>query len=118
MRNIQLSCFLVAVCLLTLATGCSSNKGKIEGTKWTCQAGTIEGQPIPAGMMKLEFSTDGKLVFDTTVTKFTGTYSLGFGEYVTLNFDGESHMETIKISDGVLEMIDSDGTSLKFNKVE
>ena len=118
MRNLQRSCFLVVACLLVFAAGCSSNKGKIEGTKWSCQAGTIDGNAIPAGMMKLEFSTDGKLVFDTTVTKFDGTYSLGLGEYVTLNFDGESHMETIKINGNVLEMIDSDGTSLKFNKVE
>ena len=42
---------------------------------------------MPAGIIKLEFSSDGKLVYDLFVQKLTGTYSLGTGDTVTLNLD-------------------------------
>lgn len=118
MKIIQHSFTVLIICLLVSLAGCSSNKGKIEGTKWTSQAGNMNGQAIPAGFIKLEFGEDGTLVFGNVLEESKGTYSLGLGEFVTLTFDGESHMETIKVEGNTLEMFDSDGQSLKFTKVE
>ena len=97
----------------------SNNKGKIEGTKWANVEGTVKGQKVPAALLKLEFTKDGKLVYDVAVRKLTGTYTLGSGDSVTLNLDEElagtkMHTEKITIKDGVLTMTDSDGTELAF----
>ena len=42
--------------------GASANKGKIEGTKWSSVEATVKGTKIAAGLLKLEFGKDGKLV--------------------------------------------------------
>ena len=51
----------------------------------------------------------------------TGTYSLGWGDYVTLKFDHiegrQNHTEKVVITGDRLTMTDSDGTSLSFEKV-
>jgi len=101
----------------------SSNKGKIEGTKWNSLEAIIKGKKIPAGALKLEFSKDGKLVYTASVVKFTGTYELGEGDTVTFHLDQElagnkKHIEKIAISGTRLIMTDSDGTSLTFKKVK
>lgn len=84
-------------------------------------ATTVDGTPIPAGALSLEFTSDGKLKYVAGFQTFTGTYSLGMMDYVTFNLDQaiegrKQHLERIKIDGTNLEMIDSDGTSLKFTK--
>jgi hypothetical protein len=115
---------LVAVLFLLPLGGCkSNNKGKIEGTKWVSQATVQKGTNIPAGALQLEFSSDGKLVYRAGQQTFTGTYSLGMGDYVTLNLDQnlagrKTHSEKVSISGDQLTMTDSDGTSLTFTKMK
>ena len=115
---------LTVVAAALCSVGCmSKNKGKIEGTKWTSQAATIKGDVIPAGTLQLEFMKDGRLNYIAGPITFTGTYSLGFGNNVTLKLDRElsgrkTHVEKIVISGGQLTMSDSDGTSLTFDQMK
>ena len=101
----------------------SSNKGKIEGTKWNSLETTVKGNKIPAAALKLEFSKDRKLLYQAGPVKFTGTYELGKGDTVTFHLDQElagrkDHEEKIAIRGTRLLMTDSDGTSITFKKVE
>ena len=115
-----------ALCLALLcALGCSSNKGKIEGTKWSSLAGTVKGQAFPDGIVGLEFGNDMKLVYKIGPMTYTGTYSLGMGSNVTLKLDQElpgtgrkDHVEKVTIDGDKLTMTDSDGTTLSFRKVQ
>jgi hypothetical protein len=102
--------------------GASSNKGKIEGTKWNSLEAIVKGNKIPAAALKLEFSKDGKLVYQAGAARFTGTYVLGEGETVTFHLDQElagrkDHIEKVAIRGTRLVMTDADGTSLTFKKV-
>jgi hypothetical protein len=112
------------IVLVLGVTGCSSNnKGKIEGTKWSSNPTTVKGQPIPAGALRLEFTTDGKLTYVAGPMTFTGTYSLGGGDTVTFHLTQDlagrkTHAEKISISGTTLTMTDSDGTSLSFSQVK
>jgi hypothetical protein len=112
----------VVLALLPFLAGCSSNnKGKIEGTKWTSQAATVKGKSIPAGVLQLEFKKDMSLVYRAGTQTFTGTYSLGGGDSVTLHLNQElqgrkTHTEKVSISGNQLTMTDSDGTALGFSK--
>jgi hypothetical protein len=112
-----------AVAIAMTAVGCeSNNKGKIEGTKWTNDAGTVDGKAVPANFIRLEFGSDGKLTYDLTLIKYTGTYSLGMGDTVTLNLDQElagrkQHAEKVSINGDKLTMSDSNGSGLTFSKV-
>jgi hypothetical protein len=112
---------LAVICLL--ASGCSSNlKGKIEGTKWSSDAMNVKGNVLPAGVLKLEFSKTGKLIYTTGPTVHDGTYSLGIGDRVTFHMNqdlggSKTHMQTIKIAGNKLTLIDGDGTSGTFSKV-
>ena len=114
---------LVIAALILFSVGCSSsNKGKIEGTKWSCRAGVVKGINVPAGILKLEFNKDGTMVYRTGPQTFTGKYSLGMGSYVTLNLDRELagkkiHVEEVTINGNELSMTDLDGTHITFNKV-
>jgi hypothetical protein len=113
---------LVLVVLACGVSGCSSNnKGKIEGTKWSSDATVSKGQQLPAGVLSLEFTSDGKLVYHAGPQTFSGTYSLGAGDIVTMNLDQELsgskvHQEKIVIAGNKLTMIDSSGLSLTFTK--
>src|SRR5262249_10068653 len=95
---------LLPLLVLLPLCGCrSNNRGKIEGTKWRSQAGPVRGQNLPAGALRLEFGVDGKLVYGGFGKTFTGTYSFGMGDYVTLNLDQElagsrTHSEKITIN--------------------
>lgn len=116
---------MLVLALLVTVAGCSSNnKGKIEGTKWSCQAGTVKGNPIPAGAVRLEFSKDGKVTYVIGPKTVTGTYSLGSGDNVTFNFDQalsdgkKKAMDKIQINGDTMTMSDPDGTTLTFNKVK
>ncbi|WP_157369801.1 META domain-containing protein [Zavarzinella formosa] len=113
---------LGVVAIVLVMAGCSTNKGKIEGTKWTSNATTIQGKTVPAGALTLSFGADGKLVYTGGQTIWTGKYSLGMGDYVTFNTDQDlgghkSNAERISINGNVLTMKDSDGTSITFTKV-
>jgi hypothetical protein len=115
---------LALIAALVCSVGCNSkNKGKIEGTKWSSEQGNVKGQVVPAGALSLDFGSDGKLVYKAGPTTFTGTYSLGFGDTVTLNLDQElagrkRHAQKIVINGDRLTMSDSDGTALTFAKVK
>jgi hypothetical protein len=113
---IGLLCFTLAL------SGCSSNnKGKIEGTSWSSQAATIKGNMIPAGTLGLKFGADGSLVYKVGPTNYTGKYSLGFQNMLTMHLDQalagqKNHVETVVIEGDKLTMSDMDGTSLTFQK--
>jgi hypothetical protein len=113
---------LVLVAGTILTCGClSNNKGQIEDTKWTNQAATVNGNDLPAGTLELDFHGDGTLGFRAGPQRLTGTYSLGAGDTVVLNFDSEFaglkvHSEEVHISGDRLTMTDSDGTSIPFAK--
>jgi hypothetical protein len=116
----QLACTLIVILLV----GCeSTNKGKIEGTKWENEAATVDGKDLPGGRIKLEFGSDGKLVYDVVVAqRYNGTYSLGMGDNVTFNLDQEikgqkQHREKISITGDRLTMKDPGGTAMSFSKV-
>jgi hypothetical protein len=119
-RIVQLAVVVALVC----AAGCdSNNKGKIEGTKWSSQAGTIAGKQIPAGALSLEFASDGHLTYKAGPTTYTGAYSLGSGDTVTLTFDQavagrKRHAQKIVLNGDQLTSSDTDGTSLTFEKVK
>lgn len=108
--------------LIILSAGCSSNKSKIEGTKWSSQAAVVKGVNAPAGALSLDFAKDGSLVYRAGPQTFTGKYSLGMGSNVTLKFEQDLagrkvHVEKISIGGDQLTMTDSDGTQVTFNKV-
>lgn len=114
----------VVAFLVCGVAGCNSNnKGKIEGTKWSSQATTIKGNAIPAGALTLEFTRDGKVTYTAGPMTYTGKYSLGWGDTVTLRLDqdlagSKTHRERVTIANDQLTMRDSDGTSLTFDKVK
>ena len=114
---------LSLVAVLALATGCSSNKGKIEGTKWTSQAATVKGKPVIAGFVQLEFTKDDKVTLKRDTDTFTGSYSLGMSSTVTLHLDQELsgskiHAEKIVITGDTLTMTDYDGTQISFQRAK
>ena len=115
---------LACVGALLFTVGCSSqNKGKIEGTKWTSLASTVKGQSIPAGVLQLSFGKDGSIEYKAGPQTFTGTYSLGMGNTVTLNLNQElagrkNHVEKIAINGDQLTMTDSDGSQMTFKQVK
>jgi hypothetical protein len=123
MKSLRVLSSILVVAILFVSGCSSSNKGKIEGTKWRSVATTVKGQPLPAGALQLEFKKDGGLVYQAGPISFTGTYSLGGGDTVTFNLDRElagrkTHQEKISISGDKMTMTDSDGTELTFDKVK
>ncbi len=119
---------LAVVTALFCLVGCkSNNEGKIEATRWTSIACTVKGVEVPPDMLQLSFGGDGRMIYrienPATAADIThkGTYSLGMGDFVTLNLDeplagSKTHMQMVKIDGNQLTMIDSDGTSMTFNK--
>jgi hypothetical protein len=107
---------------LLLSCGCASNnKGKIEGTRWRSLAATVKGQSLPDGFLNLEFGKDGKLVYRGGGQTYTGTYSLGMANSVTMHLDQDlagrrTHVETIVVNGDRLTMRDPDGTEVKFER--
>jgi uncharacterized lipoprotein NlpE involved in copper resistance len=122
MRLALLARFAVLAVVLC-AVGCNSNnKGKIEGTKWTSQAMTVQGKQLFAGTAKLEFGADKKLTYIVGADTYTGTYSLSYGDYVTLHFDqvlegSKTHRQRIIIQGDTLKLIDTDGFTVTFSRV-
>jgi hypothetical protein len=122
MRRVNVLRVVLLLAVVLLPLGCaSSNKGKIEGTKWSSQAATIKGKTLPAGSLQLDFGKDGSLVYLAGPLTLKGTYSLGSGNYVTMNFEQElagrkSHVQQVAIDGDHLTMTDSDGTQMTFDK--
>jgi hypothetical protein len=113
--------WLIVVSLVFVAGCSSSNKGKIEGTRWCSIPGTIRGQHFKEGALKLEFAADGKMDYRTPRGTFSGTYSLGPGTTVVFNLDRElagmkNHAEQIKIGGDWMKVTDPDGTEMTFRK--
>ena len=114
---------LAFAALLLFSFGCSSsNKDRIEGTKWTSLAATVKGESLPAGARYLEFSKDSKMVYTTGGQPHTGTYSLGLGPTVTFNLEKEVdgrkiHPEKIVIDGDRLTLTEPDGSQVTFQMV-
>jgi hypothetical protein len=113
---------LLLLAVLVFA-GCSSNKGKIEGTKWTSERTTVNGKAARAGSYEVEFRSDGSVAYRVGNKAFTGTYSLGAFNTVTLNLDKtdggrESNAEKIVINGDHMTMTDSGGTQVTFVKAD
>jgi hypothetical protein len=113
----------LALCLLPfLACGCpSNNKGKIEGTKWTSESAVMKGLQLSSGAVYFDFRKDYTLICRFGSKRIKGTYSLGWGDWVTLRLDealptGKVHTETVVIKGEHMTMTDSDGTHLTFRK--
>ncbi len=105
------------------APALSDNRGKIEGTKWSSLPGTVKGQNLPGGVLKLDFAKGGKLVYRAGMKTMTGTYSLRVRDRVALKLDEKlagvrSHTEKVVVDGDRLTMTDSDGTTLTFERVE
>jgi hypothetical protein len=123
MRVSSLARFAVLAAVLCIVGCNSNNKGKIEGTKWSSQSMSVKGQTIPAGSIKFEFTTDGKMTYKILETPYTGRYSLGSGDYVTLHLDqplegSKTHRQRIIIRGDTLQLIDTDGTSITFDRMK
>jgi len=122
--NRRIFCCFALLSTVLFSIGCSSNnKGKLEGTKWSSLATTVNGMPVPAGTLKLEFGADKSLVYRTSIGTFNGTYSLGMGDNVTLKLDRDlagrrNHTEKITVNGDRLAMRDSDGTSVTFERMK
>jgi hypothetical protein len=125
----------VSVCLLALsahtllaypAAPPSSNKGKIEGTKWSSRATTVKCRELPAGALKLDFKKNGDFLYTIQgqqLIELTGRYEPWLGDYVYLHMDKplagrKTHLEKIVIKNKELTMIDSDGTKVTFELVK
>jgi hypothetical protein len=83
----------------------------------------MKGQSIPAGSYVLEFTTDGQLTYTNATGSFTGRYSLGSNDYVTIYLDRplqgrRTHRQKIIILGDTMQLIDSDGTSVTFDRVK
>jgi hypothetical protein len=122
MRPVHVLRLLVVLLLLAGAAGCASNnKGKLEGTRWTSDPGKVRGQSVPEGFMKLEFMVNGDLTLRGGGRTFTGTYSFGPGDLVTMYLDKELagskvYFERISLDGNRMKMSDPDGTELAFQK--
>jgi hypothetical protein len=122
MENYLVLILAILIAFVYFVGSSSSNKGKIEGTKWASEATTNLGKAIPPGALQLEFHGDGTLVYLAGAQTFTRTYSIGKGDRVTLNLDHEikgtkQHLEKVVIVNDRLTMTDGDGTECTFSKV-
>jgi hypothetical protein len=108
---------------MVCAAGCSNNKGKIEGTRWRSDAGTVLGRYCPFGYLQLDFNADGTLVYYAGPRTFRGKYVLKPGNTVTFDLDQplagrNSHDETIEVYGNKMTVRDSNGVSMTFSKVK
>ncbi|HWG45660.1 MAG TPA: hypothetical protein VN688_23060 [Gemmataceae bacterium] len=105
---------LVFIAVFLFVCGCSSsNKGQIEGTKWTSQAA--------ADATQLEFNANHKLVLKRGAKIHKGTYSLGMGPTVTFTFEDDYegrkiHAEKVVINGDQLTMTNPNGSQTTFQK--
>ncbi|MEZ6141772.1 MAG: hypothetical protein R3B84_14470 [Zavarzinella sp.] len=97
-------------------------KGQLSGTKWTSMEGTVNGQKIPAGVLKLEFNKDGTMRYQIVDMVYTGKYEVIDGKQVKWKLDQElggnkEHIEKLAIKGKTLTVTDQDGTALDFEIV-
>jgi hypothetical protein len=115
---------LPIVLVVLVAVGCSSNKGKLEGTRWTSEEITVRGHRQLAGYRTLEFKDDGTMVYQLKgQPTVTSRWSLSPGSNVVFRFEEplggrKVHTEKITIDGDTLTMTDSDGTSISFTRLE
>jgi hypothetical protein len=124
---------LVIVPLFLMSTvGCVTENKDLEGTRWESEAGAVQvNNPavgkrsvhVSAGFMKLDFKKDGTLFYIIANKLYRGKYSLGGGKSVTFHLEEKlsgtkTHTEKIIVEGSRLTMTDSDGTQLKFQKVQ
>ncbi len=102
----------------------SNLRGKIEDTAWANQEmKTKDGAPIPKGVIKLTFKKDYSFTFDITgASSGKGKVELKADDAVTLHFDEvfngrKDHEEQLTIEKDLLTLVDTDGTTLKFDRV-
>jgi hypothetical protein len=114
--------FAVLAAVLCIVGCNSNNKGKLEGTKWSSQAFTPQGgKLIAAGMITFEFTTSGQVTYKIVDQSYTGRYTLNAGDYVTLHLDqplagSRTHRQRIIVRGTTMQLIDTDGTSITFDK--
>jgi hypothetical protein len=123
MRTVPLARLFLLLPLVAVL-GCSSNnRGKIEGTNWRSDHNTYKGMAVPDGFLKLNFHTDGTMIYRAGANTFSGKYYLGPGNAVTFELDQslggrKTHIESIAISDDRMKVVDGDGTEATFRKVK
>jgi hypothetical protein len=105
------------------ATGCkpSNNKGLIEGTKWTSLPQVVQGQQMPEGFLKIEFTADKTFTYQLGTSTLTGKYSIGSGDEVTLFYDQvvgghKKHVQRVRVKGNEIEIIDAQGSTRKFRR--
>lgn len=117
------SLVLLLVFLLVGMLGCkqkpSNNAGKLEGTRWSNEAGFIKKYPYPSDVIRMEFRGGGYFLFKVGGEQYTGKFKYGGGDTVYLNFDkpfhgSSSYVESIYLAGDRMTMSDPDGTSIKF----
>jgi hypothetical protein len=101
----------------------SNLKGKIEDSKWESVAQKVQGQPLPPGVLKLEFGKDGSVKYIVGPTTYAGTYELKDADKLTLHLEKElagskDHAETVVVTGDKLVMTDVDGTAAEFERVK
>lgn len=114
---------LLTLLLLPLA-GCSSgNKTRLEDTRWTSAATTINGQALDAGAVRLEFKPDGKFVWEIRdqPVPYEGKYTLESGDTVIFRFNEDfegkrEHSRKVVIDGDRLTMTDPEGRQMTFYK--
>lgn len=121
MRRTYLS-RLALVAVLVVAAGCSSNKGKIEGSNWVSLETTLKGETLPPGARQMQFNKDGQLIFIVVGKVYKGFYSLGLGPAVTFTLDQEFegrkiHPYKIVIDGKQLTMTRADGNPIIFQRM-
>ncbi len=132
MRPIRVLSFMFLP-LVLLASGCvSENKGKLEGTRWSSEAGQVRSNnsavmgprevTLPAGYMELDFQKDGTLFYIINNKLHRGKYTLGMGSVVRFDLEEpiagmKTHSEKITVDGRKMTMTDTDGTQLTFRKV-
>jgi uncharacterized protein (TIGR03067 family) len=115
--------FVLAGCQMNLGNGGpSNNKGKIEGTYWRNQAGSIRCFFFRTDLIRMDFRGDGTVIMQAGPERITGKYELGAGDTVYLSLDkafagSKNFSETIVISGGAMVMSDPDGTSITFTLI-
>lgn len=114
---------LVVSVLILVSVGCSSNEGRIEGTRWSSQSITAATRKYPAGHVRMDFAKNGTVLLRIGPKTISGKYSLGWGSLVTITLDEELdgkkvYVEKVVISGNQLTMIDLDGVQVSYDKVQ
>src|SRR5262245_45778251 len=118
MRSIRVLS-LMFLPLVLLASGCvSENKGKLEGTRWSSEAGQVTNNAavmgprevtLRAGYMELDFQKDGTLFYIINNKLHRGKYTLGMGSVVRFDLEEpiagmKTHSEKINVDGRTMTM--------------